>query len=92
MSWRDQAACRSVDGEIFFPIGETGTAVRLQIMQAKTLCRSCPVLDKCREWAIDDLPDGIAGGLTADERRDIRRNRRNRRNRAQQRNRAWVAP
>jgi WhiB family redox-sensing transcriptional regulator len=38
MDWRHHAACREVDPELFFPIGNTGPAL-LQIEEAKRVCR-----------------------------------------------------
>lgn len=49
------------------------------IEHAKTLCRQCPITQRCAEWAIQQrVPYGIFGGTTGDERRLI--NRRMRRN------------
>ena len=79
LSWQDQAACcqPGPDGsppspELFWPVGTAGPALR-QTDQAKAICRSCPVQTLCLEWALDALPEGIAGGLTADERRTLKR-------------------
>lgn len=43
---------------------------------ALALCRRCPVLQQCRDWALS-LPDradpgGIAGGMTEEERSRLR--------------------
>jgi len=40
-NWRDDAACRDADPDLFFPIGTTGPALR-QIGEAKRVCRTCP--------------------------------------------------
>lgn len=76
-SWHSEARCRQpgVDPEIFFPVGETGPALRL-IREAKTLCAQCPVIAQCRDYALRaGEPDGIWGGLTTTERRRVRRRR-----------------
>jgi hypothetical protein len=39
--WRDEAACRDSDPELFFPEGTAGPA-RDQADQAKRICGSCP--------------------------------------------------
>ncbi len=39
MDWRHRAACRDVDPELFFPIGNTGPAL-MQIEEAKQVCRT----------------------------------------------------
>ena len=44
MDWRHRAACRDVDPELFFPIGNTGPAL-MQIEEAKQVCRRCPVIE-----------------------------------------------
>lgn len=74
--WRDEASCKELDTEIFFPIGLTGDAVT-QTELAKSICAECPVRADCLEFAIRTLQDhGVWGGHTEDERRVIRRQRR----------------
>src|SRR5260370_33676344 len=69
MDWRHHAACRDVDPELFFPIGNTGPAL-LQIEEAKHVCRRCPVTDSCLRWALESGQDaGVWGGTREDERR-----------------------
>jgi WhiB family redox-sensing transcriptional regulator len=71
MDWRDRAACRDEDPELFFPIGNTGPAL-LQIEEAKAVCRVCPVAAECLEWALDSGQDaGVWGGLAEEERRAL---------------------
>ena len=43
MDWRSQAACLTVDPELFFPVGNTGPAIA-QIAEAKMVCARCEVL------------------------------------------------
>jgi WhiB family redox-sensing transcriptional regulator len=71
--WRDDAACRRVDPELFFPISALGAA-RPQINAAKQVCGRCPVRVPCLRWALDTGQDaGIWGGTTEQERRLLRR-------------------
>ena len=49
-NWRDDAACRDADPDLFFPIGTTGPALR-QIGEAKRVCRTCPAQTQCLAWA-----------------------------------------
>ena len=72
--WRDRAACRDEDTEVFFPTGTTGPALQ-QIDEAKAICARCPVISNCLNFALQTGQDyGIWGGLTAEERRaQIRR-------------------
>jgi WhiB family redox-sensing transcriptional regulator len=75
MDWRHRAACRDEDPELFFPIGTTGPAL-LQVDEAKAVCRRCDAVDECLTWALDSDQDaGVWGGLSEDERRDVRRRR-----------------
>jgi WhiB family transcriptional regulator, redox-sensing transcriptional regulator len=70
--WRDDAACRDADPEVFFPDGDT-RSVRAQVKMAKLICRGCPVSATCLSWALASGPAGIWGGLTEDERHRLRR-------------------
>jgi WhiB family transcriptional regulator, redox-sensing transcriptional regulator len=73
MDWRHAAACREVDPELFFPIGNSGPAL-LQIDEAKQVCHRCSVMDECLRWAIDSGQDaGVWGGMSEDERRALKR-------------------
>lgn len=79
MDWRDDAACRDEDPELFFPIGTTGIAHE-QVNAAKRICARCPVQEECLEFALASNQDaGIWGGLTEDERRTLKRSRQRRR-------------
>ena len=40
MDWRDQAACLTVDPELFFPVGNTGPALA-QLEEAKADLPGC---------------------------------------------------
>lgn len=73
--WRDHAICRETDPELFFPIGTTGNAL-VQIDRAKEVCDECTAAGECLDFALGTNQDsGIWGGLTEEERRDIRRQR-----------------
>ncbi|MFF6993156.1 WhiB family transcriptional regulator [Streptomyces sp. NPDC010273] len=73
MSWRESAACRDVDPDLFFPIG-TGGLTLVQIGEAKAVCARCPVSKRCLEWALDvGQVEGVWGGTTESERRATRR-------------------
>lgn len=73
MTWRDRAACLDESPELFFPIESTGPSL-LQIEEAKSFCRSCPVAGACLNWAIEFRQDtGIWGGLTEAERHALKR-------------------
>ena len=72
-NWRQQAACRHEDPDLFFPIGTSGPAL-LQTEQAKAVCRRCPVREPCLRWAMDtDQSLGVWGGTSETERRAMKR-------------------
>ncbi|OLT11295.1 hypothetical protein BJF78_27335 [Pseudonocardia sp. CNS-139] len=58
-----------MDPDLFFPPVEVGPLCAAQIERAKRVCAACPVRADCLRWALNGLADGIAGGLTAEERR-----------------------
>lgn len=69
--WRYRGACRDEDPELFYPLGHGAPA---QVEQAKAVCRRCDVKDTCLKWALESGEDfGIWGGLTEDERREVKR-------------------
>lgn len=73
MDWRHQAICRDESPELFFPVGTSGPAL-LQLAEAKTVCRRCPVASECLNWALrSGIDSGVWGGMSEDERRAKRR-------------------
>jgi WhiB family transcriptional regulator, redox-sensing transcriptional regulator len=70
-TWYNQARCKGIDPEIFYPISED------EGDEAKTICGDCPVRLQCLEFALANRErDGIWGGATEKERRRIIRQRR----------------
>jgi hypothetical protein len=75
LDWRKHSACRDEDPDLFFPAGHEGSSA-LQIEHAKAVCRRCPVLDQCRQWAMDTRQSfGVWGGLSERDRATIWRRR-----------------
>ena len=73
MSWQHQAACRTEDPELFFPVGNAGPA-KLQVQKAKRICAQCPVREACLRYALDRNEGiGVWGGTDEDERRALKR-------------------
>ncbi|WP_033817709.1 WhiB family transcriptional regulator [Kitasatospora sp. MBT63] len=73
MHWIHRAVCREEDPELFFPIGNTGPAL-LQIEEARSVCRRCPVMEQCLQRALETNQDaGVWGGMSEDERRAMKR-------------------
>jgi hypothetical protein len=73
VDWRAAGACLTEDSDLFFPLGSTGPWLAI-IEQAKTVCRRCPSMEPCLQWALETGQDaGIWGGLAEDERRRLKR-------------------
>jgi WhiB family redox-sensing transcriptional regulator len=69
---RHTAICKDEDPELFFPVGNSGPAL-LQIAEAKTVCRRCPIVSDCLAWALESGQDaGVWGGMSDDERRALK--------------------
>lgn len=71
--WRRWASCREHHPELFFPTATTGPAYEAQVAAAKAVCTRCPVRTLCLAEALFSIPAGVAGGLTEQERRAVRR-------------------
>lgn len=68
--WLNLAQCQYVDPELFFP--HKGG----QAQEAKRICGVCKVKNECREYSIARPGlDGVWGGLSEKERKQIRRER-----------------
>ena len=71
--WRQFAACRNTEPDLFFPIGTTGPAVD-QIEAAKRVCRVCEVQEPCLDFALaTNQESGVWGGTSEEERRKLRK-------------------
>ena len=73
VDWRHRAACVGQDGNLFFPLSSTEASDAVRD-RAKEVCGGCPVRQPCLDWALEvGVDDGIFGGLTARERRTLKR-------------------
>ncbi|MET9701012.1 WhiB family transcriptional regulator [Streptomyces sp. NPDC006529] len=72
--WQADAACRDLGPNRFFhPAGERGEEREGRDEAAKRVCAVCPVRSACLEHALrTHEPFGVWGGLTEDERRELR--------------------
>lgn len=74
--WWEQALCAEIDPELWYPT--KGGSVR----EAKRMCRRCPVTASCLEETVrieaqeQGEPIGVRGGLSANERIPLIRQRR----------------
>ena len=72
-----QAACASVEPELFFPKYTVGGDGELHEALAKQVCRRCPLISQCLEFALHTGDKwAIMGGMTPAERESIRRRNR----------------
>jgi WhiB family transcriptional regulator, redox-sensing transcriptional regulator len=74
-AWLDQAACRDIDPERFFP--ESGEQTKAA--EAKAICAGCQVRDQCLDLAVKaaggiDQDHGVFGGTLPAERSRLRGN------------------
>jgi WhiB family redox-sensing transcriptional regulator len=70
--WRQKAACLHADPDLFFPSSDSNAHAAL--LRAKAICRMCPVISRCLQWAVtNNETQGIWGGLTPQERKSVRR-------------------
>jgi WhiB family redox-sensing transcriptional regulator len=76
-SWRERSACREMGTDMFYPAEkERGSAKRVRIAAAKSVCRTCPVQRPCLKWALDvEEPFGVWGETTPEERKQIQTGR-----------------
>ncbi len=70
--WRDLAACRGLDPDLFYP--EQGDNIGLA--KARAVCAPCEVRSACLAYALDAVEQhGVWGGTSESERRKMRRKR-----------------
>lgn len=68
MRWQEQAACKGIDVNVFFP------ANRQESAAACAYCKKCPVKQECLDYAVaEHLEDGVYGGMSEAERDRLRR-------------------
>lgn len=68
--WRDDAACRKVDPELFFGLKDEMSEVEAE--RARAVCADCISRLHCLKWAVEQ-PEiyGMWGGHTETERRNL---------------------
>lgn len=68
--WQLHGACRGKNSDVFYhPDGERGRARAQRENRAKAICNACPVIELCREHALQSAePYGVWGGMSEAER------------------------
>lgn len=84
-SWRRHAACRQIGPDIFYEV--------LSEDQAKAICDQCPVREACLDFAVNEVDAGqsdklvsglgVWGGMSGDERVQLRKRLREQRKKEQ---------
>ena len=70
-AWMAHGNCRSYAPSMFFPSDGVG------VDRARKICATCPVIDTCLEYALENHIDhGVWGGASERERRRILKRRR----------------
>jgi WhiB family redox-sensing transcriptional regulator len=79
--WQEQALCCGIGSEAFFPASEVGATAAYR--QAARVCRRCPVVQECLQFALEQEADspakcraGVYGGLTPVQRHALHLTRR----------------
>jgi WhiB family redox-sensing transcriptional regulator len=69
--WREEALCRDTHPAVWFPYSSDTAAQDYAV----AICRRCPVMDTCRDYALSWLAwDGVWGGMSeAELRSTVRR-------------------
>ncbi len=72
--WTEDALCKGMDPQVFFPGDGLG------VQQAAAICRACPVASPCLEYAlVNRIQHGVFGGLSERARDRLLRERRRQR-------------
>lgn len=79
LDWMDDAACKGMHTNLFFPKRE-GLAGQRAAAEARAICRGCPVREQCLDYVLDGKGGwqnfGIYAGLTVKGRQRLRVERR----------------
>ena len=69
--WTQEAECRGMDPQVFFPTDGVG------VQAAAAICRACPARQPCLEYAlVNRIQHGVFGGLSERARERLLRERR----------------
>ncbi|GAA3757667.1 WhiB family redox-sensing transcriptional regulator [Spinactinospora alkalitolerans] len=72
LDWILQGSCGQTDPEAFHPASHNLT--HSEVQAALAVCQACPVLQRCRDYALArPWLTGIWGATTAHQRRRLRR-------------------
>ncbi|MEL7206953.1 MAG: WhiB family transcriptional regulator [Actinomycetota bacterium] len=66
--WQREARCKGQTDLFFAPDGEAPSERIPREREAIAICKTCPVVDTCRETARENREIGVWGGETDEER------------------------
>lgn len=65
--------CAEIGGDMFYPEIQGEAGAKQEAEAAKRICRICPVVDECLQYALDhDERHGVWGATSPKERRKLR--------------------
>lgn len=73
--WREDARCASLPKDVFFSYSDSNKGGprnqrEIRVRKARAVCRLCPVIDKCYEFAVkNNEPHGIWAGTLPEQRK-----------------------
>ena len=68
LAWTSDAACVGQSDAFCAPAGERPETRVVRESRARAICRSCPVVQPCRDWAREHREYGFWGGESEEER------------------------
>lgn len=68
LAWTADAACVGQTDLFFAPAGERPETRSMREARARSICRKCPVLLPCRDWARENREYGFWGGESEENR------------------------
>jgi WhiB family redox-sensing transcriptional regulator len=71
--WMELGSCKGQTQHFFAPHGEQAEAREVREALAGAICRSCQVVDTCREYARRNREQGFWGGENDEQRVEARR-------------------
>lgn len=72
-AWREHAACKGVDPNVFVPNEGRGMTGRNTYSVARDFCNRCSVVNECLMFAlVENMEFGMFGGTTPRERRGLK--------------------
>ena len=68
LTWTSEAACQGQNELFFAPAGERPETRSVREAKARAVCRTCSVMEPCRQWAREHREYGFWGGESEEER------------------------